>query len=91
MDLEARRQLMERLRQGFGEEFRVDGAFERQLGQNFRQHRSELEALLQGADASQGPMAAARAVLKRRSEQWAPRMRELRALESAGGLTQRVD
>lgn len=91
LDLAAKSRLMERLCAAFGPEFRVDGAFERQLGKKFRQHRSELEALLEGASGAGGPLGPAAEVLRMRSEQWAPGMRELRALEAAGRLTLTVE
>ncbi len=88
LDLEAKRRLMSRLREGFGRELHVDGAFERQLGQKFRQHRQQLEQLL-GPGLPLAPEL--RDVLVRRSEQSAPWIRQLRTLEAERGLTQSLE
>jgi thiopeptide-type bacteriocin biosynthesis protein len=90
MDLEAKRRVMGRLREGYGREFRVDVAFERQLGEKFRKHRQELEALLVST-SWEGPLAPAREVLRRRSERSAPWVGELRAREAEGKLSQGVE
>jgi thiopeptide-type bacteriocin biosynthesis protein len=91
MDLEAKRRVMGRLREGYGREFRVDVAFERQLGEKFRKHRQELEALLTSTSGVEDPLAPAREVLRRRSERSAPWVGELRAREAEGKLNQGVE
>ncbi|OJT16483.1 hypothetical protein BO221_49945 [Archangium sp. Cb G35] len=91
MDLEAKRRVMGRLREGYGREFRVDVAFERQLGEKFREHRKELEALLVPGSAVEDALAPAREVLRRRSERSAPWVGELRAREAEGKLLQGVE
>ncbi|MFP2906594.1 thiopeptide-type bacteriocin biosynthesis protein [Pyxidicoccus sp. 3LFB2] len=88
LDLEARRQLLSELREAHGKEFQVDGAFERQLGERFRSHRRELEALLWNPAAGEDPLAPGLAVLRRRSERHAPVMERLRTLSAQGALGQ---
>ncbi|MBZ4420612.1 lantibiotic dehydratase [Myxococcus sp. RHSTA-1-4] len=88
LDLESRRALMAGLRGAHGQEFQVDGALERQLGDRFRAHRRELESLLWEAPPREGPLAEGLAVLRRRSERQAPLMDALRALDSRGALGQ---
>ncbi|QSQ18947.1 lantibiotic dehydratase [Pyxidicoccus parkwayensis] len=88
LDLEARRQLLEGLREAHGKEFQVDGAFERQLGERFRAHRRELEALLWNPPSPESPLAPGLAVLRRRSERNAPLMERLKALSLEGMLGQ---
>ncbi|MFP2927863.1 lantibiotic dehydratase [Pyxidicoccus sp. 3LG] len=88
LDLDAKRGVMAGLREGYGQEFRVDGNLERQLGERFRKHRRELEPLLWQPPSAESPLAQGLDVLRRRSERHAPGMEELRALSAAGRLTQ---
>ncbi|TSC34141.1 lantibiotic dehydratase [Corallococcus sp. Z5C101001] len=91
LDLEGRRQLLASLRQGYGQEFSVDGAFERRLGERFRAHRQELEALLWRPWPAEGPLATGLAALRRRSERQAPVLARLRACADQGLLTQPLE
>lgn len=91
MDLEGKRRVVGRLREGYGREFHVGTALERQLGEKFRQHRRELEALLTSGPEPESPLAPALEILRERSARSAPLIRELKALESAGNLTQGVE
>jgi thiopeptide-type bacteriocin biosynthesis protein len=90
-DLEDRRRLLEGLRQGYGQEFSVDGAVERRLGERFRAHRQELESLLWRPWPDEGPLAPGFAVLRRRTERQAPVLGRLRACADQGMLTQPLD
>ncbi|RKH13386.1 Lanthionine biosynthesis protein LanB [Corallococcus sp. CA053C] len=90
-DLEGRCRLLAGLRQGYGQEFSVDGAFERRLGERFRTHRQELEALLWQPGPAEGPLAPGLAVLRRRSERQGPVLARLRASADQGQLTQPLE
>lgn len=90
-DLEGRCRLLEGLRQGYGQEFAVDGAVERRLGERFRAHRQELESLLWRPWPDEGPLAPGFAALRRRTERQAPVLRQLRACADQGLLTQPLD
>jgi thiopeptide-type bacteriocin biosynthesis protein len=61
--------LLAELRLRFGREFRVDTAFERQLGERFRKERLALEALLDREKDSASPLEPGLAALAIRSEQ----------------------
>ncbi|MBN8228494.1 lantibiotic dehydratase [Corallococcus macrosporus] len=91
LDLEGRCRLLEGLRQGYGQEFSVDGAVERRLGERFRKHRQELESLLWRPWPSEGLLAPGLAALRRRSERQAPVLARLRACADTGQLTQPLD
>ncbi|MCI0458219.1 MAG: lantibiotic dehydratase [Gemmataceae bacterium] len=84
LDGEARRTTMRRVRDAFAKEFRVDAKFKHQLGDKFRQARKHLEALLDSGYDADDALAPGLAVLRRRSEQLAPVIAELRAREQVG-------
>jgi thiopeptide-type bacteriocin biosynthesis protein len=88
LDLGRRRELLEQVRTSFATEFRADVNLRRQLGNVYRKERPALERLLtpQSADAD-GVWAPGLAVLRRRSERWAPAMLTLREAEAAGRLS----
>ncbi|WP_223643410.1 lantibiotic dehydratase [Corallococcus sp. EGB] len=90
-DLEGRGRLLEGLRQGYGQEFSVDGAVERRLGERFRTHRQELESLLWRPWLDEGPLAPGFAALRRRAERQGPVLGRLRACADQGLLTQPLD
>jgi thiopeptide-type bacteriocin biosynthesis protein len=83
LDLSARIALLRAVRAGFAEEHRVDGAFEKQLGDKFRAQRAALEGLL--APGASPPVGAA--ALDARSQAMAPIARQLGHLERKGALT----
>jgi thiopeptide-type bacteriocin biosynthesis protein len=86
-DLEARRAVVQNTRETFAAEFHADAAFGHQLASRFRPERKGLEALLDPAAVLDGPFAAAREVLRRRSRALAPVTAELRARAEDGRLT----
>ncbi|RYZ37930.1 MAG: Lanthionine biosynthesis protein LanB [Myxococcaceae bacterium] len=90
-DLEGRCRLLGDLRKGYGQEFQVDSAFERRLGERFRTHRQELESLLWRPWPSDGPLAPGLAALRRRSERQAQVAEQLRACATDGRLTQPLE
>jgi thiopeptide-type bacteriocin biosynthesis protein len=87
LSLEARTAVVERAREAFGQEFRVTAAFERQLGERFRQERGALEALLAGTSSEEDPWAAGVEVLRERSARLVPVATALREAERAGRLS----
>jgi thiopeptide-type bacteriocin biosynthesis protein len=85
-DLAGRTEILRDLRASFGEEHRVDVAFEKQLGQKFRQERPALEVLLTAPVGGDHPLDPGFELLAQRSERNAPLARELRAREREGAL-----
>lgn len=65
-------------------------ALDRQLATGYREQRTSLEALLDPAGDPASPLAAPLALLHARSTRLAPWVRELRAREHAGQLTQTI-
>lgn len=90
-DLARRRDLMARLRRGFGDEFSVGAELTQQLAQRLRETGDELYALLTAGISPEHPMAGSLAALDRRSAALAPLVAQLRALESEGRLTAPID
>jgi thiopeptide-type bacteriocin biosynthesis protein len=91
LDLEIKRSLLKRVRKAFGREFQADTSrLKRQLGERYRAERKSLEALLDPANDEQSPLQPGLAILRRRSEQLAPVIAELRAAEQAGRLSRPV-
>jgi thiopeptide-type bacteriocin biosynthesis protein len=88
-DLAARRDVLSRLRRSFGNELAAGPQLTQQLAQRLRETGDELYELLEcGGKAAAFKGAAA---LDRRSAKLTPLVAELRALESRGALTMRVD
>jgi lantibiotic biosynthesis protein len=90
LTLEEKRRLARAQREGYGQEFRIDGAFKGQVSQRYRAERARLEALL---DLGQDPPAALAQgfeALRQRSLRLAPLMEELRRLARAGRLSTSV-
>jgi thiopeptide-type bacteriocin biosynthesis protein len=87
LGLDAKRALMQRMRRGFGTEFKVDRRFEDQLAVRYRKESRALEALLQTPFDAQGPWHPGLAALRRRSEQSRPAVEALRRAEGEGRLT----
>jgi thiopeptide-type bacteriocin biosynthesis protein len=90
LDLAAKRQVMAQCRESFGREFRVNVAFERQLGERFRKHRAGLEALIDLSKQGESEFAPALAVLHSRSERVCAIVERLRAREQAGQLSMSI-
>lgn len=87
LDLEARRELLATLREGYAREQHVDTATKREMGRRFREERAAIEALLAlGGDPPDG-LAAGVAAITRRGEAWAEPIARLRALDGRGQLT----
>src|SRR5262249_23714099 len=91
LGLGTRQALLRRLRASFAAEFRADGNLQQQLGERVRKERKELGVRLASQGDSESPLAAGRAVLRRRSERLAPLLDELRSLERSGRLSQSLD
>jgi lantibiotic biosynthesis protein len=86
LTLEQKAQVLRSARKAFGDEFRVDGGFERQLGDRFRKERRSLETLLDPASDGTSPLAEALAGLHRRSERLRPVGAALAEAQTAGRL-----
>jgi thiopeptide-type bacteriocin biosynthesis protein len=74
-------------REGFGQEFGIDGNFRGRVGQRYRAERAYLEALLDPGKDPPAPLATGLEALRRRSLRLAPAMAELRRLARAGRLS----
>ncbi len=77
---DARLGVVKQMRESYGQEFRVDGSFERQLGAKYRKERRELESL-------PSELAPGLAILNERSSRIAPIASALKELEAEGRLT----
>ncbi len=92
MSLADKRTAMTDARDAFGAEHGADAAFYKQLGDKFRTHGKELGALLAASSSDEDhPMSPALAALAVRSHRLRPLGTRLRALASAGALTQPID
>ncbi|MGH9005289.1 MAG: thiopeptide-type bacteriocin biosynthesis protein, partial [Acidimicrobiia bacterium] len=87
LTLGEKRSVARRAREGFGQEFGIDGNFRGQVSQRFRAERARLEALLDPGQAPSAPLAAGVEALRRRSLELAPVTAELRRLGQAGRLS----
>jgi thiopeptide-type bacteriocin biosynthesis protein len=87
LTLDEKRTLARRQREGFGQEFAVDGTFRGQVGQRYRAERTDLEALLDPGQRLPAPLATGLEALHRRSLQLTPVTDELRRLTRAAQLS----
>ncbi len=87
MDVEAKRALVARLRDGLWKDLHGDKALEREISERFRAQRRTMEVLMAPAREREHPLAAGLAALRWRSQRLAPIAYELKALERAGRLT----
>jgi lantibiotic biosynthesis protein len=87
LTLEEKRALARRAREGFGQEFGIDGTFRGRVSQRYRAERADLEALLDPGQDPPTPLATGLEALRRRSLQLAPVMAELRRLALVGRLS----
>jgi lantibiotic biosynthesis protein len=87
LTLNEKRSVARRAREGFGQEFGIDGNFRGRVGQRYRAERARLEVLLDPGQAPPEPLAAGLEALRRRSLQLAPVTAELRRLGQAGRLS----
>ena len=90
-DLPGRRDVLSRLRRSFGIELDAGPELTQQLAQRLRETGNELYDLVTAGVAPEHPLAGGMAALDRRSANLAPLVAELRALESRGELTARID
>jgi thiopeptide-type bacteriocin biosynthesis protein len=90
LSLAEKRASARRSRDGFGREFRVDGAFRNQVGRRHRTERSNLAALFEPDPDPGGPLGEGIRALRDRSRRIAPVAGELRRLAEAGGLTEPI-
>ena len=79
LDLPAKLALLRDVRAAFGREFNVSTPVEKQLGDRFRKHRAELDALLDPARDAESALAELLPVFSRRSLELRPLAEELRA------------
>jgi thiopeptide-type bacteriocin biosynthesis protein len=86
-DLEARRAMVEKMRDAFTREFHAGADFARQLAARFRSERKALESLLEPAAVGDSPLTAGLEVLRRRSQRLVPVAAELRACARQGRLS----
>ena len=86
-DLPAKHALSRRLRAGFAKELKVDGLFERKLGEKFRKERAALEDLFDPSQEASHPYRSGIELLRRRSASLAPSVARLRKKEAQHGLT----
>ncbi|MCY1003614.1 lantibiotic dehydratase [Myxococcus sp. MISCRS1] len=91
MDLDAKLEVMQRLRRSFGAEFKVERHFEAQLSTRFRKEARALEALLQTSPDTEGPWKPGLRALQRRSEAMRPVVEHLRHAQSEGRLSGKVE
>jgi thiopeptide-type bacteriocin biosynthesis protein len=87
LGLEARLAVVNALSEGFGREFQVDRAVERQMNERFRKERRGLEELLGSRRAGTPALAKGLEVLQRRSDRLVPIAAGLKGLEAAGKLS----
>jgi thiopeptide-type bacteriocin biosynthesis protein len=87
LTLEEKWTLARRAREGFGQEFAVDGTFRDKVSQRYRAERARLEALLDAGQDPPASLSTGLAALHRRSLQLAPMVEELRQLARAGRLS----
>jgi thiopeptide-type bacteriocin biosynthesis protein len=85
-DLAGKREVMERIRDGYHKEFKVEVGGRKQLGDRFRNWRRDLEALLDPSSEHGATFEFARRALAVRSAANAPVVRALRTLADAGNL-----
>jgi thiopeptide-type bacteriocin biosynthesis protein len=67
-------------RDSFAQEFQISATVKKQLGERFRKERAALEPLLDPARDGKHPLSPGFEVFRRRSEQLAPRVAQLREL-----------
>lgn len=87
LDVEHKRALMERAREGAAPPVRADQALERQPATKFRQERPRVHGLLDPAQDEASALWPGLAVLRHRSDQLVPLVAELKVLEAAGRLS----
>jgi thiopeptide-type bacteriocin biosynthesis protein len=87
LDRDTRRAAIGKMRDTFAADLHADANLRHQLGQKFRPERKSLEALLALNPSTDSRLAPGLAVLRRRSQQLAPVMAELRACAQAGRLS----
>ena len=90
-DLAGRRDVLSRLRRGFGSEVAAGPQLTQQLAQRLRETGDELHELLTAPVSPDHPLAGSLAALERRSAKLAPLVAELRTLQSRGALTASFD
>jgi thiopeptide-type bacteriocin biosynthesis protein len=86
-DLPEKLAILKRIRRSYGEELRVDVAVQRRLGEQFRQERASLAALLDPSSVEADSSVRRFEAFRHRSERLAPLAAELRAAERDGRLT----
>jgi thiopeptide-type bacteriocin biosynthesis protein len=86
LGLEEKRSVVRAAREGYGREFRVDGAFRGAVGQRYRTERARVESLLDPHREATTQLAPGLAALRRRSLRLAPVAAELRELAQTGRL-----
>jgi lantibiotic biosynthesis protein len=79
LDEASRLRVLERVRDDFAREHRVDGPFKKQLGDRFRKERADLELLLDPAGAEEHPLGLGLDLLAERSARLRPLAARLRA------------
>jgi class I lanthipeptide synthase len=87
LTLQEKRSAVQRMRDGFGREFGIDGDFRNWVSQRYRAERAQLEALLDPGLDPPPPLAPGLDALRRRSVRLAPLAAELRQLDQAGYLS----
>lgn len=82
-----RHTLIRRARDGYGQEFRAGPLLKRQLGEKYRQRRTQIEHLLDPHGAHDAALAPGLAALAARDARSAPIVASLRAAEASGRLS----
>jgi thiopeptide-type bacteriocin biosynthesis protein len=90
LTLEQKRTLTQRQRDGYSQEFAVDGTFRGRVSRRYRTERALLEALLDPGQNLPASLAPGLEALHRRSRQLAPVTEQLRRLVRAGRLSTTV-
>jgi lantibiotic biosynthesis protein len=87
LTLQEKRSAVQRMRDGFGREFGIDGNFRNWVSQRYRAERARLEALLDPGHDPPPALAPGLDALRRRSLRLAPVAAELHQLDGAGRLS----
>jgi lantibiotic biosynthesis protein len=90
LDDEAKRVTIQRWRDRFQNEFKIDALGKKQLSDKFRAERRKLESLFNDSSPESGQWQLAKQALARRSLAVAPALRTLRALAAEGQLQEDV-
>lgn len=90
LSFDDKRKVVTDMRDQLGSEVGMDTDFQRLLGEKFRKHRADVEAIVSGTDVPADPFGPGLAAIDRRSAAIRPLAAELHRLRDAGRLTQTI-